>query len=44
MTNPDYDQNAADLEQMQQEDALFPWLADDSMADGEYPDGGESEW
>lgn len=23
----------ADLEQLQQEDALFPWLADDSMAD-----------
>ncbi len=23
----------ADLEQLQQEDALYPWLADDSMAD-----------
>jgi hypothetical protein len=34
MTETDY-RNAGDLEQMQQEDALWPWLADDSMADCE---------
>lgn len=26
-------QDVADLEQMEQENAIFPWLADDSMAD-----------
>ena len=36
--------DAGDLEQMQQEDILWPWLADDSMADAnEEPDNNEEE-
>lgn len=30
--------NEIDLEQLQQEDALYPWLADGSMADPPDPD------
>jgi hypothetical protein len=29
------DSNAADLEQLEQENAIWPWLADGSMADYE---------
>jgi hypothetical protein len=39
-TPPDTESlDAGDLEQLQQEDALFPWLADGSMSDS-YEDMG----
>lgn len=41
MNNP----NEADLEEVQQEDALFPWLADGSMADSpEDHEAAEQMW
>jgi hypothetical protein len=33
--------NAADLEQMEQENAIWPWLADGSMEDQDDCEGGE---
>lgn len=42
MSSPD--EAEADLEQLAQEDALFPWLADDSMADAAESAPEPGEW